>query len=247
MPKSQADKPQRFEYCDVYPKFLKDVFCCEHKSLLCALCSSSDHKGCFIKTVQDVCGIITVPEIGALCDKIKTLQENVKSSLPPINKDISKIKDQQKTLLRDAQMIYDHMTAKLNKLYDDIKKEIQTRCQSQLDRLSHQHKQFDNLLTMLDSPLARLEEMKTIPFDTKMFLLLKLIVSYTKRLTTELQDSHKQHQSTSLTFKTMPTRSKNFIVVVYIWNNPRSHDDIMVPEIVLLLLLCCCFTTTVNI
>ena len=235
MPKSQADKPPRFEYCDVHPKLLKDVFCCEHKSLLCALCSTSDHKDCSIKTVQDACGIVDVSEIGALYDKIKTLQENLKSALPSINKDISKIKDQQKTMLRDAQLIYDQMIAKLNKLYDDIKKEIQTSCRSQLDRLSHQQKQFNDTVKKLDSPLARLGELQAIPIDTKVFLRLQEIVSYTKKLTTELQDSHEQHNSKSLTF--VPSQhvqdfsSSSFTFGTIRSSVSKSDADIAIPEI----------------
>ena len=235
MPNSQADKPPRFEYCDVHPKLLKDVFCCEHKSLLCALCSTSDHKDCSIKTVQDACGIVDVSEIGALYDKIKALQENLKSALPSINKDISKIKDQQKTMLRDAQLIYDQMIAKLNKLYDDIKKEIQTSCRSQLDRLSHQHKQFNDTVTKLDSPLARMGELQAIPIDTKVFLRLQEIVSYTKKLTTELQDSHEQHNSKLLTF--VPSQhvqdfsSSSFTFGTIRSSVSESGADIAIPEI----------------
>ena len=235
MPKSQADKPPRFEYCDVHPKLLKDVFCCEHKSLLCALCSTSDHKDCSIKTVQDACGIVDVSEIGALYDKIKTLQENLKSALPSINKDISKIKDQQKTMLCDAQLIYDQMIAKLNKLYDDIKTEIQTSCRSQLNRLSHQHKQFNDTVKKLDSPLARLGELQAIPIDTKVFLRLQEIVSYTKKLTTELQDSHEQHTSKSLAF--VPSRhildfsSSSFTFATIRSSVSKSDADIAIPEI----------------
>ena len=235
MPQSQADKPPRFEYCDVHPKLLKDIFCCEHKSLLCALCSTSDHKDCSIKTVQDACGMADISEIGALYDKIKTLQENLKSSLPSINKDISKTKDQQKTMLRDAQMIYDQMIAKLNKLYDDIKKEIQTRCQPQLDHLYHQHKQFNETVTKLDSPLARLRELQAIPVDTKVFLRLQEIVSYTKKLTTELQDSHEQHNSKSLAF--VPSQhvqdfsSSSFTFGTIRSSVSKSDADIAIPEI----------------
>ncbi|MEW8487698.1 MAG: hypothetical protein AB2705_21155 [Candidatus Thiodiazotropha sp.] len=235
MPKSQADKPPRFEYCDVHPKQLKDVFCCEHKILLCALCSSSDHKGCSIKTVQDACGVVNVSKIGALYDKIKTLQENLKSALPSIKKDVDQIKDQQKTMLRDAQMIYDQMLARLNKLYNDIKKEIQTRCQSKLDRLSHQHKKYNGLFTKLDSPLVRLEELQAIPIDTKEFLRLQEIVSDTKKLTAELQDSH-EHRPTSLTF-TPSQQVQEILSSSFTFGKIRSSDsksdaDIVIPEIV---------------
>ena len=40
MPRSQANKPPRFSFCDEHPKHLKNQFCSVHKQLVCSLCSS---------------------------------------------------------------------------------------------------------------------------------------------------------------------------------------------------------------
>ena len=44
MPKSQADKPPRFEYCDVHNRHRKDQYCTAHRVLLCTLCVPLNHK-----------------------------------------------------------------------------------------------------------------------------------------------------------------------------------------------------------
>ena len=52
MPKSIADKPPKYERCDSHPRQWKDVFCCNHKELVCSTCSDTEHKACLIKSVD---------------------------------------------------------------------------------------------------------------------------------------------------------------------------------------------------
>ncbi|MEW8548341.1 MAG: hypothetical protein AB2693_32965, partial [Candidatus Thiodiazotropha sp.] len=200
MPKSQADKPPRFDCCDVHPKLLKDQFCCDHKILLCSVCSSSKHNDCSIKTVGDVCTIVDVSDTSALYDRVRSLQESLKSPLPTIDKAITELKDQEKTMLHDAQKAYDQIIAEANKKLDTIKNEIQMSCQSQTSVLSQQRKQISDLRQKLDAPLTLLGEVKGKPVDTKLFLRLQENVSYTKKLANKLQELSRSLKFISLSF-----------------------------------------------
>ncbi|MEW8542096.1 MAG: hypothetical protein AB2693_01055, partial [Candidatus Thiodiazotropha sp.] len=170
MPKSQADKSPRFDYCDLHPKLRKDQFCCEHRILLCSLCSSSDHKGCSTKTIEDACKIVDDSETDALYKNVKSFQDNLKSELPSVDKKIKIIKDQEKTMLRDTQTLHDQMIAKIKNMFDSINNEIQTSCQSQISNLSRHKKKVKDTITKLDSPLSELREQKGKSVDTKLFL-----------------------------------------------------------------------------
>ena len=236
MPRSQAEKPPRFEGCDVHPKLLNDQFCCDHKILLCSLCSSSDHDVCSIKRVQDACESVDVSETSALYDKIKILQENLKSALPSVDKGMKRIKEQEKTMLYDTQNIYDRMIAKLNKLFDSIKKHIQMVCQTQIDVLACQQKKISDIVIKLDSPLASLEEVRTKPIDTKVFLRLQDIVGYSRKITTELWESCNSLKFVSLAF--VPSQPiQDFLSSSLTFGTIRSSEsksdvvNIIVPEI----------------
>ena len=62
MPRSQADKPPRFSFCDEHPKHLKNQFCSVHKQLIYSLCSPLYHKNCSTGSVEDVSKSISSPE-----------------------------------------------------------------------------------------------------------------------------------------------------------------------------------------
>ena len=235
MPKSQADKPPRFEYCDAHPKLLKDQFCCEHKNLLCSMCSSSVHKDCSVKTVKDASASVDACETDALYDKIKSLKENLKSALPSVNKDIMKLKDQEQRMLDDAQKIYDQGIAKANKLFADIKAEIRTNCQCQISLVSRYQQKINDIVLKLESPLSDLEDMKSQPVDTKIFLRLQEVVGFVKKFTPELQDSRDSLKFIS--FSLMPNQLvQEFLASSFTFGTIQSSEtnseaDIVVPEI----------------
>ena len=235
MPKSQADKPPRFDHCDVHPRLLKDQFCCEHKILLCSLCSSSDHKGCSIKTVQDACKNIDNSETDALHKNIKYLQNNLKSTLPQVDKEIKNIKDEEKTMLNDTQKIYYQMIAKAKNMFGSIKNEIQTSCQSQISELSRHKKKVNDTITKLDSALSELREQNNKTVDAKLFMKIQEIVSHITKFTTEAHESSETLKFGSLSF--VPSQSlKEFLASPFTIGAIRRSEsktdaEFVVPEI----------------
>ena len=235
MPKSQVDKPPRFDYCDVHPRLLKNQFCFEHKILLCSLCSSSDHKGCSTKTVEDACKTVDKSETDALYKNTKCLQDNLKSALPPVEKKIKNIIDQEKTMLNDAQKIYDQMIAKAKNMFGSIKNEIQTSCQSQISDLSRHEKKMKDTITKLDSPLSELRELKDKTVDAKLFLRIQEMVSYITKFTTEAHESSKTLNFGSLSFiSSQPLQeflSSSFTIGAIRRSDSKSDTELMVPKI----------------
>ena len=235
MPKSQADKPPRFDHCDVHPRLLKDQFCCGHKILLCSLCTSSDHKGCSMKTVQDACKNIDNSETDALHKNIKCLQDNLKSTLPLVDKEIKNIKDQEKAMLSDAEKIYYQMIAKAKNMFGSITNEIQTSCQSQISELSRHQKKVNDTITKLDSPLSELREQKNKTVDAKLFIKIQDIVSHITKFTTETHESSKTLKFGSLSF--VPSQSLKeflsspFTIGAIRRSESKTDAEFLVPEI----------------
>ena len=235
MPKSQVDKPPRFDYCDVHPRLLKNQFCVKHKILLCSLCSSSDHKGCSTKTVEDACKTVDKSETDALYKNTKCLQDKLKSALPPVEKKRKNIIDQEKTMLNDAQKIYDQMIAKAKNMFGSIKNEIQTSCQSQISDLSRHEKKMKDTITKLDSPLSELRELKDKTVDAKLFLRIQEIVSYITKFTTEARESSKTLNFGSLSFiPSQPLQeflSSSFTIGAIRRSDLKYGTEIMLPKI----------------
>ena len=77
MPKSMADKPPKFDYCDVHLRSRKDQFCGTHRVLLCSQCVPLQHKDCPVQSVDDACKGVPTSEIDVLYDKVSDFQTNL--------------------------------------------------------------------------------------------------------------------------------------------------------------------------
>ena len=236
MPKSQADKPPRFQRCDIHPKLLKNQFCYDHNILLCSVCSSFEHNTCSIKNVEEVCTVVDSSDTDAVYDKRRSLQETLKSSLPAMDKAMMELKDQEETMLHDAQTVYDQIIAQANTVYGSIKDEIHTKCQSQISRLFQQRKNVSDMSLKLDAPLNELRELKAKPIDTNVFLRLQENVNYTKKVAAELKELLRSLKFVSLSF--IPNQAIQEILqssvtlgeILKSESNPPG-TDILVPEI----------------
>ena len=151
MPQCQADKPPKFEYCDIHPKLLKNEFCSEHKSLICSSCSFTNHNKCHVGSVDNVCKTVNISEIDLLYNEIKTVQNQAKSAYSLLETSLRNLAETKKTVLEEAHAIYDQIISKINKLFKDLQSNIETTYQSQEAEISQQQERIDILLKRFES------------------------------------------------------------------------------------------------
>ena len=152
MPRSQADKPPKFSFCDEHPKHLKNQFCSVHKQLVCSLCSPLYHKNCSTGSVEDVSKSISSSETNYLYDIVSDMKSNLESSLSAMKSNIDDLNGQKSSMLKQAQELYDKMVSKANEWLDDAKTEIDTHCQAQLSVLKQNHTKSATLFQGLINP-----------------------------------------------------------------------------------------------
>ena len=201
MPQSQADKPPKFDYCDIHPNLLKNEFCSEHKTLVCSSCSSTNHSKCFVGSVENVCKTVNISEIDLLYNDIKTLKDQARSVHSALETNVGKLAQQKKTILKEAQAIYDSCISKINKLFKDLQSEINTTYYSQEMLISQQQERIDVLVNKLESALKELEKFKGKPIDIKLFLKTHDLVTDTRQITDELRTVNTSLRLLSLSFK----------------------------------------------
>ena len=181
MPRSQADKPPRFSFCDEHPKHLKNQFCSVHKQLVCSLCSSLYHKNCSTGSVEDVSKSISSSETNDLYDIVSDMKSNVESSLTAVESNIDDLNGQKTNMLKQAQELYDNMVSKAKKLFDDAQSEIDTHYQSQLLVLKQNHTRINNTVSRIESSLRQIDILRSKPIDAKLFLRIQDILSDMKQ------------------------------------------------------------------
>ena len=181
MPRSQADKPPRFSFCDKHPKHLKNQFCSVHKQLVCSLCSSLYHKNCSTGSVEDVSKSISSSETNDLYDIVSDMKSNVESSLTAVESNIDDLNGQKTIMLKQAQELYDKMVSKAKKWFADEKSEIDTHYQSQLLVLKQNHTRINNTVSRIESSLRQIDILRSKPIDAKLFLRIQDILSDMKQ------------------------------------------------------------------
>ena len=181
MPRSQADKPPRFSFCDEHPKHLKNQFCSVHKQLVCSLCSPLYHKICSTGSVEDVSKSISSSETNDLYDIVSDMKSNVESSLTAVESNIDDLNGQKNIVLKQAQELYDKMISKAKKWFADEKSEIDTHYQSQLLVLKQNHTRINNTVSRIESSLRQIDILRSKPIDAKLFLRIQDILSDMKQ------------------------------------------------------------------
>ena len=181
MPRSQADKPPRFSFCDEHPKHLKNQFCSVHKQLVCSLCSPLYHKNCSTGSVEDVSKSISSSETNDLYDIVSDMKRNLESSLTAVESNIDDLNGLKTIMHKQAQELYDKMVSKAKKWFGDAQSEIDTHYQSQLSVLKQNHTRINNAVSRIESSLRQIDILRSKPIDAKLFLRIQDILSDMKQ------------------------------------------------------------------
>ena len=181
MPRSQADKPPRFSFCDEHSKHLKNQFCSVHKQLVCSLCSSLYHKNCSTGSVEDVSKYISSSETNDLYDIVSDMKSNLESSLTAVESNIGNLNGQRTIMLEQAQELYDKMVSRANKWFANERSEIDTHYKSQLLVLKQNHTRINNTVSRIESSLRQIDILRSKPIDAKLFLRIQDILSSMKQ------------------------------------------------------------------
>ena len=192
MPKSMADKPPKFDYCDVHQRIRKDQFCGTHKVLLCSQCVPLQHKGCPVESVDNACKGVPSSEIDALYDKVSDFKTNLSSVAAQIDLNFTELGKQRVDLLKDAQVMKDKGIAKIEKLFQEMTSEIKSTYKARTFDLGQCKNKLSHVIENLEETLDEINKMKATTIDTKQFLAIQDILKDVERCKS---DAEKQRPS----------------------------------------------------
>ena len=170
MPKSMADKPPKFDFCDVHQRSRKDQFCGTHTVLLCSLCVPLQHKDCPVESVEDACKGVPSSEIDALYDKVSDFKTNLSSVVAAIDLNFKELGKQKVDLVKGAQDMKDKSIAKIEKLFHEMTSEIKSTYKAHTLDLDQRKNKLSDAIENLEETLGEIDKMKGRTVDTKRFL-----------------------------------------------------------------------------
>ena len=200
MPKSLADKPQKYERCDDHPGQWKEKFCCDHKELMCSTCADTDHKTCLNKSVDDLCKTIPSSEINFLRNVVKHLNDEVHCMKVAVEADIDDLAEQRKHLMQESKDIHEKVNSKVNELFQSIQSEIAEECMSQNERLNNYEAKVTDIDKRTEESLYEIKMQKGKSIDAKSFLMIQKHVQSINQIADHLRTLNLTRRLVSLSF-----------------------------------------------
>lgn len=201
MPKTQAEKPPRYEVCESHPTELRDLFCIDHKEVICSVCSNDVHKDCLVKTVPEASENVDKIDFDSFKDAFRGFKTNVSSIKSFIETGISNIQIQRQNMHTDAQHSKEKMIDKVHALFKDKMTNIDKVCKNQTAELVEKEDCITELEVSLDSSIDAIETMGSREMDAKLFLSLQELVVMSKQYASDLNEISESLNEVEMSFK----------------------------------------------
>ena len=122
------------------------------------------------------------------------------SDMKSVDTNIAKLNEQKESMLKDAQSMYDNITAKAGELYQELKTAIEMQYQSHLSVLKQNHEQLNAVILRLESSLSDLVQIKGKDIDAKIFLRIQDTVNNTNQCKNDINMLNHTLSTASLCF-----------------------------------------------
>ena len=109
------------------------------------------------------------------------MKSNLESGLTAMESNIGDLNDQKRSMLKQAQELYDEMISKAKKWLDDMTTEINAVYQSQLLVLKQSHTRINNAVSRIELSIGQIKTLRSKPIDAKLFLRIQDILSDMKQ------------------------------------------------------------------
>ena len=235
MPKSMADKPPKFDCCDVHQRSRKDQFCGKHRVLICSQCVPLQHKGCPVESVDDACKGLPSSEIDALYDKVSGFKMNLSSIVSQIDLNVTELGKQKDVLLKDAQDMKEKRITKIEKLFQETTSETESAYKTNTSNLNRGKNKLNDIVLNLEDTLEDIDKMKGSKVETKVFLKMQDIIKDVEQCKADAEKLRSSAMNVKMSF--IPDRRMNEFFSISLKMGSISVDTstplvaISVPEI----------------
>ena len=113
---------------------------------------------------------------------------------------IEKVQEQSKCMLKEAQRLYGQIISKMNKLFEDIQSETESKCQSRILLLTQHQEKINAMIAKLDSSMTDIEEFQGKSIGTKLILKIQENFSDINQITGEFRSLNQSLPFLDLSF-----------------------------------------------
>lgn len=206
----EDDETPKYEYCTVHTGYRNDLFCSEHKEMICSKCSKASHSRCLVKFIQEATKSVNRVDINGLKAEIRNFKRDLQSASITLDNNLGNIEEQRKNLLKKNQETYDILIDNLSKLFDNIATEIDKTCDDLTAKLIDQKVELKEIIASLDSNVYAVEISKDKEMNPNVFIGLQSVVSQTRKNAVKIEEMFKNFGMVQLSYK--PSKQLNDIL-----------------------------------
>ena len=197
----EDDETPKYEYCSTHSGFRKDLFCIEHKEMVCSKCSKDSHRRCVVKFIQEAAGSVTRVELSGFKEDIREFKRDLAFGIIMIDNNVKSVEKQRKELLKKNQETYDLLISNLSKLFGNIAAEIDKTCDDLNVKLDGQKSRLNEIIYSLESDVYAVELTKDRAMGTNVFIGLQQVVNHTRKCATDVAEIYSSFGMIDLSYK----------------------------------------------
>ena len=175
MPTCEADKPPKFQDCQIHANAVRDWFCINHNIMICSKCKDQ-HDGCFINSADDMKQLLRESGLCKFESEVSNCKNEASIIRSEIEINISKIEQNKACMLAKVETEYKNTTSKLEQQFkasiDDINKRSSEHIATLTDQIASLTTEIENYDTVLEN-IKRETKSK---LDTKLFVKMQTLV-----------------------------------------------------------------------
>ena len=200
MPRSVADKPIKYQDCELHIGYIKDRYCREHHTMLCSECLKQNHHRCHVDTITDLCKILGTDDIQSFMAVVDNIKFYVKNAQFMLQKNKSDLTKQQEKEIKRAEQVKQDMIQKANEMYNETVSGITKYYHNKIGEIKTCIVGLNDESHNLNEITKNLNRKVSIKLDPNLFIQMQQIVDTTQTCKREIDDMINEIKTTNISF-----------------------------------------------
>ena len=212
MPACEADKPPKYQDCQIHARAVRDWFCIDHNIMLCSKCQD-DHDKCYVKHATDMSKILSPNHLQTFEAKVTDAQEDAAAVQSELEGNVSKIEKSRTFMLKKVEKEYEKMKSQLARKFKATCDDIDKKCGDHVSSLTYKITDLSDEIQQYGSATDSIKQESKSKLDTKLFVKMQTLVENTTDSVRKVHELTKGIKSTDLD-----------IVMDKLWKSFLSND-----------------------
>ena len=200
MPKTFADKPIKYQDCELHIFNIKYRYCFMHYEMLCSECMTQNHQRCHVDTIKHLCKLFVSDDIKSFTEVVDDIKQIVQKVQSKLQQNISDLTKERETEIKRAEQAIQDMIQKANAFFNQSVVGITTYYDNIVGEIKPKIGGFDEQSHNLDEIITKLNRKVSLKLDPNLFIQMQQIVNTTKTYKREIDDMISKIRITKMSF-----------------------------------------------